>query len=135
MIPNTPGQFEIHVFDHTGKEAGIYTENGWINKHGHKGRPANCPSRVEMQLKGQAVDILRRSGKLPDKGKGNIKGNAWMNRGGTAAGIGGIFTGVIHMFTLEACRTGTTAQCFCALEAEQLGADPGECMSCPTCSR
>ncbi len=132
MIPGSEGQFEIHVFDPKGVEVGMYGEKGWFDKHGHKGRPAKCPAEVENRLKGTAVDILRRSGKLPEKGRGNIKGSRWMGGGG-ALGSVGILGGVIHLFTLEACTKGTTTQCFCALEAEQMGRDPGACMQTPKC--
>ena len=71
--------FEIHVFDKNGKEVGIYGPNGWINKHGHSGRPPGIPADVENQCKGKAVELGRRSGQIPDKGKGNIKGDRWKN--------------------------------------------------------
>ena len=71
--------FEIHVFDKNGKEVGVYGPNGWINKHGHSGRPPGIPADVENQCKGKAVELGRRSGQIPDKGKGNIKGDRWKN--------------------------------------------------------
>ncbi|MBT9513546.1 MAG: hypothetical protein IV104_14505 [Acidovorax sp.] len=91
IIPNSPGKFEIHVFDKSGKEVGMYGPNGWFDKHGHKGKPANCPPGVEDHLKGHAIDILRRSGALPPKGQANIKGDRWMTeqRGGGGGFVGG----------------------------------------------
>jgi RHS repeat-associated protein len=128
MIPGTDGQFEIHVFDPKGNEVGMFGKDGWFNKHGHKGRPEQCPQAVEDQLKGRAVDILRRSGKLPPKGQGNIKGSRWTLRSGAAIGGIGALGTAVHMLTLEACKKGTFSQCTCALMAEQTGEDPEWCM-------
>jgi hypothetical protein len=72
-IPKTVGGFEIHVFDPKGAEAGMYGKDGWFNKHGHKGHPANCPTDVENQLNGQKIDYLRRAGVIPPKGTVDIK--------------------------------------------------------------
>ena len=130
VIPGTAGQFEIHVFDKAGKEVGMFGPNGWFNKHGHKGRPASCPTGVENQLKGQAVDVLRRSNQLKPKGEANIKGNRWTRGGGTASALGPVGM-AIHLFTMEACTRGTTEQCMCAIAAEQIGADPSQCMAPP----
>lgn len=91
MIPNSSGKFEIHVFDKSGKEVGMYGPNGWFDKHGHKGKPVNCPPLVENHLKGHSVDILRRSGALPAKGQDNIKGDRWMT--GQRGGGGGALPG------------------------------------------
>jgi RHS repeat-associated protein len=69
--------FEIHVYDASGKEIGIYGPNGWFDKHGLRGAPDGLPSSVEAQCKGQAVDIGRRMGKIPAKGTANISGSKW----------------------------------------------------------
>jgi RHS repeat-associated protein len=69
--------FEIHVYDKGGKEVGIFGPGGWLNKHGHKGRPVGLPDQVENSCKGIAVEKLRASGKLPPKGQLNIKGGGW----------------------------------------------------------
>ncbi len=92
LIPQTSGQFEIHVFDKSGREVGMYGPNGWFDKHGHKGKPANCPPAVENQLKGQSIDLLRRSNVLPQKGGMNIKGDRWITERGAGAG-GGVLPG------------------------------------------
>lgn len=89
MIPQTSGQFEIHVFDKSGREVGRYGPNEWFDKHGHKGKPANCPPAVENQLKGQSIDLLRSSNVLPQKGWMNIKGDRWITERGTWADGGG----------------------------------------------
>ena len=89
MIPNSPGQFEIHAFDKSGKEVGMYGPNEWFDKHGHKGTPPNCPQGVETQLKGQSVDILRRAGALPPKGEMNIKDDRWISERGSGQGTNG----------------------------------------------
>ena len=70
--------FEIHVFDKNGEEVGVYGPKGWISKHGHSGRPESVPVEVENSCKGIAVDRLRASGDLPERGRMNIKGNRWM---------------------------------------------------------
>lgn len=119
MIPGT-GKFEIHVFDHKGTEVGMYGEKGWFNKHGHKGRPKDCPPQVENDLKGQAIDILRRNGTIKPKGQQNIKGNSWMKGAGTL----GAASSLLHLFTLDECTSGTTAQCFCSLNAEMTESTP-----------
>ena len=72
-VPASPAVFEIHVFDNKGNEAGMYGKDGWFNKHGHKGRPENCPTDVENQLKGKVVDYLRRAKLMPPKGQIDIK--------------------------------------------------------------
>jgi RHS repeat-associated protein len=89
MIPNSPSQFEVHVFDKSGREVGVYGPDGWFNKHGHKGRPENCPVGVENQLKGQAIDIQRRAGVLPPKGGMNIKGDRWITERGASGALPG----------------------------------------------
>lgn len=56
---------------------GIYGPNGWFDKHGLKGAPNGLPPTVEAQCKGQAIDIGRRMGKIPEKGTADISGNKW----------------------------------------------------------
>ena len=124
IVPMTEVDFEIHVFDPNGNEIGLFGSNGWFNKHGHKGRPLNCPRPVENQLKGQAIDIMRRSGELPSKGTFNIKGDRWMR--GSLGALGPIST-AIHMMTLPGCTDGTLGQCMCELEAEQIGQNIDRC--------
>jgi RHS repeat-associated protein len=121
LIPQTNGQFEIHVFNPRGNEVGMYGPQGWFNKHGHTGAPENCPAGVESQLKGNAIDILRRSNALPPKGRLNIKGNNWTR----ALGPLGIAATVLHMTTLDACRQ-SAAECMNAIQNEQLGIDSPE---------
>jgi len=77
---NYQGQssFEIHVFDPQGEEVGIYGPEGWISKHGFNGKPANLPAQVENSCKGIAVDKGRKSGRIPEKGRANIKGPKWL---------------------------------------------------------
>ncbi|MEG1725536.1 MAG: RHS repeat-associated core domain-containing protein [Anaerovoracaceae bacterium] len=75
--------FEIHVFKGDprsgGIEKGMYGPDGWFNKHGKIGRPDGIPNSVENQCKGQAIDVGRRMGLIPDKGNANIKGDRWKN--------------------------------------------------------
>jgi uncharacterized protein RhaS with RHS repeats len=53
------------------------------------------------------------------------------NRTGTARALGGIgmASTMLHIFTLDECRSGTTGQCFCALSAEMRGENPANCTS------
>jgi RHS repeat-associated protein len=65
---------EIHVFNARGKEVGIFGPRGWLNKHGFKGAPKNIPSNVVNKINGINIDLLRRQGNLPAKGRANIRG-------------------------------------------------------------
>ena len=67
----------MHVYDPSGKEVGVYGPDGWMNKHGHKGKPDGIPDSVDNQCKGKAIEEARRARKIPDKGKADIKGNKW----------------------------------------------------------
>ena len=69
--------FEIHVYDPSGAEAGLYGPKGWFDKHGLIGKPSGVPDSVENQCKGQVIDLGRRMGRIPDKGRANIKGGRW----------------------------------------------------------
>ena len=75
---NGATSFEIHVYDKSGAEVGIYGPSGWINKHGHNGRPNNLPLEVENQCKGQAVSLGRQMGLIPNKGQADLSKNKWM---------------------------------------------------------
>ena len=123
VIPNSPSQFEIHVFDPLGEEIGLFGPSGWFNKHGHKGRPLSCPIPVENQLKGQAIDMMRRSGELPPKGQMNIKGDRWMR---SVRGIGPVAT-MIHFTTFPGCMEGNTAMCMCEVQNDMMGGNPYAC--------
>jgi len=68
--------FEIHVYNNSGREVGIYGPKGWIAKHGFSdARPPGLPVEVVNTCRGIAVDKLRASGQLPPKGTANIKGS------------------------------------------------------------
>ncbi|MGH1359216.1 MAG: hypothetical protein ACRBC3_10670 [Burkholderiaceae bacterium] len=67
--------FGIHVRDPSGREIGVYGPDGWINKHGKLGRPDNIPDSVENQCRGRAVEIGRRMGVIPERGRANLKGS------------------------------------------------------------
>jgi RHS repeat-associated protein len=76
---NTTGgqaSFELHVYKGD-TEVGVLGPNGWINKHGHVGPPANLPETVNNACNGIAVDEMRRAGHIPAKGRMNIKGGGW----------------------------------------------------------
>ncbi len=68
--------FEVHVY-HKGKEVGIFGSNGWFSKHG-KGTDVEVPRNVYNNLKGLAVEEMRRDRRIGPKGTQNIKGDSWM---------------------------------------------------------
>ncbi|WP_244849754.1 RHS repeat-associated core domain-containing protein [Caballeronia sp. SL2Y3] len=67
---NTGGQssFEIHVYDASGRELGVYGPNGFFNKHGTTGQEVRVPENVANALNGIAIDELRKIGALPPIG-------------------------------------------------------------------
>lgn len=67
--------FEIHVY-HKGQEVGMFGSNGWFPKHGHNA-DVSVPNSVENRLKGVAVDIMRKQGRLKPKGEEDISGDKW----------------------------------------------------------
>ena len=69
--------FEIHVYDKKGKEAGIFGSEGFMNKHGLKGVESDKMISVNAKnrLKGIAVDEMRKSGRI-SPGE-SIKGDKW----------------------------------------------------------
>jgi len=69
--------FEIHVFDPSGKEVGMFGPDGWFNKHGLTGKPEGIPDSVENQCKGNAVEIGRKMKKIPPKGSADISNDKW----------------------------------------------------------
>ena len=75
FVSNSKTSFEIHVLDNKNREVGIYGPNGWLNKHGLKGKPDNIPANVENACRGKSVELGRRLGVVPPKGRANIKGN------------------------------------------------------------
>ncbi|MFF9062365.1 polymorphic toxin-type HINT domain-containing protein [Streptomyces sp. NPDC014882] len=74
---NIGGQadFEVHVY-HRGKEVGLFGSNGWFAKHG-KGVDVELPKDVYNNLKGLAVEEMRRQHRIGPKGTENIKGDNW----------------------------------------------------------
>ncbi|CFQ73915.1 Rhs family protein [Yersinia similis] len=60
--------FEVHVYMPNGKEVGIYGPEGFFNKHGTVASEVKVPKTVSDTLNGIAVDELRKSGQLPQKG-------------------------------------------------------------------
>ena len=89
-IDSVPGTeiWEIHVFDKSGAEVGMFNEKGWFNKHGHKGAPDGVPQCVNDQLKGNALAQMRKRGHAPAKGKANIKGVNWKKFGRVLGPLG-----------------------------------------------
>ncbi|MEV7402450.1 DUF6531 domain-containing protein [Streptomyces sp. NPDC091267] len=69
--------FEIHVYDKSGREVGIFGSDGWFNKHKTVGADVEVPPSVENALKGRAVDIMRRGGRIGPRGTEDISGDKW----------------------------------------------------------
>jgi hypothetical protein len=72
---------EIHVFNSSGDEVGVFGPRGWINKHGFKSPPSSIPDNVANRLNGINVDLLRKQGLLPEKGFCDIKGGKYLKGG------------------------------------------------------
>jgi len=68
--------FEIHVYNKSGVEVGIFGSEGWINKHGITSN-VEVPNGVESRLKGMAVDQMRKDGRIKPKGTEDISGDKW----------------------------------------------------------
>ncbi|MER5463146.1 RHS repeat-associated core domain-containing protein [Streptomyces sp. NPDC002668] len=69
--------FEIHVYDKSGREVGIFGSDGWFNKHGTTAADVEVPPSVENALKGRAVDTMRLTGRIGPKGTEDISGDKW----------------------------------------------------------
>ncbi|WP_349372232.1 RHS repeat-associated core domain-containing protein [Streptomyces sp. G-G2] len=67
--------FEIHVYDKSGREVGIYGSDDWFNKHGTTAADVDVPPSVENALKGRAVDTLRLTGRIGPKGTEDVSGD------------------------------------------------------------
>jgi hypothetical protein len=81
----------------------MYGPDGWFDKHGLKGRPNGIPDSVEAQCKGQAIDVGRRMGKIPEKGKADISGKLGKSLKALPY-IGGIF-GAMESSQEKLCQT------------------------------
>lgn len=99
---NTGGsaQLEVHV-KYKGNEVGIFTKDGYINKHGISGAlsDANIPDHIKNKVNGMAVDFERRAGRIGEKGTQNIKNGSWRSGGGAhlKLGAGLMVVGAIMM--------------------------------------
>ncbi|GHH70881.1 hypothetical protein GCM10018793_05640 [Streptomyces sulfonofaciens] len=69
--------FEIHVYDKSMREVGVFRSDGWFNKHGHTGADVEVPPSVENAVKGRAVDTMRKIGRIGPKGTEDISGDKW----------------------------------------------------------
>ncbi|MGW5562289.1 DUF6531 domain-containing protein [Streptomyces tendae] len=79
--------FEIHVYDKRGREVGIFGSDGWFNKHRKSAAEVDVPRSVENALKGKAVDFMRGTGRLGDKGTMDITGDKWKRPRLAAEGV------------------------------------------------
>lgn len=69
--------FEIHVYDKSGREVGIFGSDGWFNKHRKIGADVEVPPSVENALKGKAIDTMRRHGRIGPRGTEDVTGDKW----------------------------------------------------------
>jgi RHS repeat-associated protein len=94
-IDSWEGGFEAHV-KRNGHEVGIANQDGWVRRHGHSGNiPDGIPQKVLIKLNGAVVKQGRRSGVVPEVGRGNIKGI------GRSLGIASIIIGTATGAALE----------------------------------
>ncbi|MFF3657763.1 RHS repeat-associated core domain-containing protein [Streptomyces olivochromogenes] len=68
---------EIHVYDKSMREVGLFGSDGWFNKHGIKGSDVEVPPSVENAIKGRAIYEMRKVGRIGPKGTEDISGEKW----------------------------------------------------------
>ncbi|AWT42377.1 MULTISPECIES: DUF6531 domain-containing protein [Streptomyces] len=68
---------EIHVYDKSMREVGLYNSQGWFNKHGIKASEVQVPPAVENAIKGRVIHELRKVGRIGPKGTEDISGDKW----------------------------------------------------------
>ncbi|MCS0601185.1 DUF6531 domain-containing protein [Streptomyces sp. LP11] len=76
-VSNKGRDVEIHVYDKSGREVGLFNSNGWFNKHGIKASEVEVPPGVENAIKGRMIYELRKVGRIGDKGTEDITGDKW----------------------------------------------------------
>ncbi|BDD74493.1 MULTISPECIES: hypothetical protein [Streptomyces] len=75
------------MYDKRGREVGIFGSDGWFNKHRKSAAEVDVPRSVENALKGKAVDSMRGTGRLGDKGTMDITGDKWKRPRLAAEGV------------------------------------------------
>ncbi|WP_338020724.1 RHS repeat domain-containing protein [Streptomyces sp. TR1341] len=68
---------EIHVYDKSMREVGLFNSQGWFNKHGIKAADVEVPPAVENAIKGRMIYELRKIGRIGPKGTEDISGDKW----------------------------------------------------------
>ncbi|MEU2718317.1 RHS repeat-associated core domain-containing protein [Streptomyces sp. NPDC007205] len=76
-VGNKGRDVEIHVYDKSGREVGLFNSQGWFNKHGIKASEVEVPPGVENAIKGRMIYELRKVGRIAPKGTEDITGDKW----------------------------------------------------------
>ncbi|MER8113855.1 DUF6531 domain-containing protein [Streptomyces sp. NPDC094031] len=76
-VSNKGMDMEIHVYDKSMREVGLFNSQGWFNKHGIKASEVEVPPGVENAIKGRAIYELRKVGRIGSKGTEDISGDKW----------------------------------------------------------
>ncbi|WP_438828193.1 DUF6531 domain-containing protein [Streptomyces mirabilis] len=76
-VGNKGRDVEIHVYDKSMREVGLYNSQGWFNKHGIKASEVEVPPGVENAIKGRMIYELRKVGRISPKGTEDITGDKW----------------------------------------------------------
>ncbi|MEV6057594.1 DUF6531 domain-containing protein [Streptomyces sp. NPDC052107] len=76
-VGNKGRDVEIHVYDKSGREVGLFNSQGWFNKHGIKASEVDVPPGVENAIKGRMIYELRKVGRIGPKGTEDITGDKW----------------------------------------------------------
>ncbi|MGW4444968.1 DUF6531 domain-containing protein [Streptomyces sp. NPDC004682] len=76
-VGNKGMDVEIHVYDKSMREVGLFNSHGWFNKHGIKASEVEVPPAVENAIKGRMIYELRKVGRIAPKGTEDISGDKW----------------------------------------------------------
>ncbi|MFE1448041.1 RHS repeat-associated core domain-containing protein [Streptomyces olivaceoviridis] len=76
-VSNKGMDVEIHVYDKSMREVGLFNSQGWFNKHGIKASEVEVPPGVENAIKGRVIYELRKVGRIGPKGTEDISGDKW----------------------------------------------------------
>jgi len=76
-VGNKGRDVEIHVYDKSMREVGLYNSQGRFNKHGIKASEVEVPPGVENAVKGRMIYELRKVGRIATKGTEDITGDKW----------------------------------------------------------
>ncbi|WP_329432973.1 DUF6531 domain-containing protein [Streptomyces sp. NBC_01280] len=76
-VGNKGMDVEIHVYDKSMREVGLFNSQGWFNKHGINASEVEVPPAVENAIKGRMVYELRKVGRIAPRGAEDITGDKW----------------------------------------------------------